>query len=291
MVVRGSGLSELLVADPSVVFPTPVPLSGTLQSLGEVVGFEWSPDSRRVAYRADQFVDNRFDLLTVLSDGSRPPDPVSRLTNDSSEVSDFAWAPDNTRIAYIADQDTVGVFELYTNNTVGTSLRKVSDDLSGSEDVWAFAWAPDSSLIAYQANQEESNKDELYTTVPDIAQDFVKISGSPTSGGLLREVDFAAFGWAPDNSRVAYIARQSTDFYELYSSTPDGATNNSVVSGPLVSGGNVDSLKWSPDSSRVAYRADQDTINVPELYSSQPDGSDNVKISSGKVEDIYDWVP
>ena len=166
VVVRGSGLSELLVADPSVVFPTPVPLSGTLQSLGEVVGFEWSPDSVRVAYRADQFVDNRFDLLTVLANGSRLPDLISRLTNDSSEVRDFAWAPGSSRIAYIADQDAVGVFELYTDNTVGTSNRRVSAELSAGENVSAFLWAPDGQLIAYQANQDNINIDELYTTVP-----------------------------------------------------------------------------------------------------------------------------
>ena len=166
VVVRGSGLSELLVADPSVVFPTPVPLSGTLQSLGEVVGFEWSPNSVRVAYRADQFVDNRFDLLTVLANGSRLPDLISRLTNDSSEVRDFAWAPGSSRIAYIADQDAVGVFELYTDNTVGTSNRRVSAELSAGENVSAFLWAPDGQLIAYQANQDNINIDELYTTVP-----------------------------------------------------------------------------------------------------------------------------
>ncbi|MEN8760276.1 MAG: hypothetical protein ABF303_17600 [Desulfobacterales bacterium] len=166
VVVRGSGLSELLVADPSVLFPTPVPLSGTLQSLGEVVGFEWSPDSIRVAYRADQFVDNRFDLLTVLANGSRPPELISRLTNDSSEVRDFAWAPDSSRIAYIADQDAVGVFELYTDNDVGTSNRRVSAELSAGENVNAFLWAPDGLLIAYQANQDDINIDELYTTVP-----------------------------------------------------------------------------------------------------------------------------
>ncbi|MGB5616786.1 MAG: hypothetical protein WBM78_08100, partial [Desulfobacterales bacterium] len=166
VVVRGSGLSELLVADPSVVFPTPVALSGTLQSLGEVVGFEWSPDSFRVAYRADQFVDNRFDLLSVLANGSRPPLLISRLTNDSSEVRDFAWAPDSSRIAYIADQDVVGVFELYTDNTVGTSNRRVSAELSAGENVGAFLWAPDGLLIAYQANQDNINIDELYTTVP-----------------------------------------------------------------------------------------------------------------------------
>jgi Tol biopolymer transport system component len=166
VVLRGSGLSELLVADPSVLFPAPVPLSGTLQSLGEVVGFEWSPDSIRVAYRADQSVDNRFDLLTVSANGSRPPDLISRLANDSSEVRDFAWAPDSSRIAYIADQDTVGVFELYTDNTFGTSNRRVSAELSAGENVSAFLWAPDAELIAYQANQDDINIDELYTTVP-----------------------------------------------------------------------------------------------------------------------------
>ena len=168
VVVRGSGLSELLVADanPLAPFPTPVPLSSTLQSFGEVVGFEWSPDSVRVAYRADQFVDNRFDLLTVLANGSRPPVLVSRLTNDSSEVRDFAWAPDSSRIAYVADQDAVGVFELYTDNAVGTSNRRVSAELSAGENVNAFLWAPDGLLIAYQANQDDINIDELYTTVP-----------------------------------------------------------------------------------------------------------------------------
>lgn len=166
VVARGSGLSELLVADPSVLFPTPVPLSGTLQSLGEVMGFQWSPDSFRVAYRADQFVDNRFDLLSVLANGSRPPDLISRLTNDSNEVRDFAWAPNSSRIAYIADQDAVGVFELYTDNTVGTSNRRVSAELSAGENVSAFLWAPDGQLIAYQANQDNISKLELYTTVP-----------------------------------------------------------------------------------------------------------------------------
>jgi len=168
VVVRGSGLSELLVADanPLAPFPTPVPLSSTLQSFGEVVGFEWSPDSVRVAYRADQFVDNRFDLFTVLANGSRPPVLVSRLTNDSSEVRDFAWAPDSSRIAYVADQDAVGVFELYTDNDVGTSNRRVSAELSAGENVNAFLWAPDGLLIAYQANQDDINIDELYTTVP-----------------------------------------------------------------------------------------------------------------------------
>ncbi len=178
------GINELFVADAAFVFPTPVSLSGTLQTLGEVTGFEWAPNDQRIAYRADQFLDQRFDLLTVFADGSQSPILVSELTFDNSTVGNFGWAPDSSRIAYIADQDTVGVFELYTDNASGTSPRKVSDELVGGEDVRAFAWAPDSSLIAYQANQDEINKDELYTTAPNLNGDFVKVSGTPTAGGL-----------------------------------------------------------------------------------------------------------
>ena len=287
------GVNELLVVLPDLNSSNPVAISGTLVDGGEVVDFSWAPNNSRIAYIADQFEDEKFDLITVVPDvNSLIPDPDPQVVsrNIIGDVIGFAWSPGSTRLAYIADGDTLDLFELYTNVPFGTSQFKVSGDLTVGGEVTAFAWAPDSSVIAYQASQEKSNIFELFTSNPSNPIQNVKISGSltSTSGGLR---NFAAFGWAPDSSRVAYIARQATDFYELYSSTPDGATSNSVVSGPLVAGGNVDSFKWSPDSSRVAYLADQDTINVPELYSSQSDGSDNVKISSGKVEDIYDWVP
>jgi Tol biopolymer transport system component len=286
------GVNELLVVEP-VTNSVPVAISGTLVDGGEVVEFSWAPNNSRIAYLADQFEDEKFDLITVIPDvNSLIPNPEPRVVSGDiiGDVIDFAWSPDSSRLAYIADGDSLDVFELYTNVPFGTSEFKVSGDLTDGGEVTAFAWAPDSSVIAYQASQERSNIFELFTSNPSNPIQNVKVSGSltSTSGGLR---DFAAFGWAPDSSRVAYIARQATDFFELYSSTFDGATNNSAVSGPLVSGGNVDSFKWSPDSSRVAYLADQDTINVPELYSSQSDGSDNVKISSGKVENIYDWVP
>ena len=60
----------------------------------------------------------------------------------------------------------MGVFELYTDNDVGTSNRRVSEELSAGENVNSFLWAPDGLLIAYQANQDDINIDELYTTVP-----------------------------------------------------------------------------------------------------------------------------
>ena len=136
----------------------PVAISGTLADGGEVVEFAWAPNNSRIAYLADQFEDEKFDLISVVPDvNSLNPRPDPRLvsTNNIGDVVDFAWSPDSSRIAYIADGDTLGVFELYTNVPFGTSKFKVSGTLIQGGDVTSFAWAPDSSLIAYQASQEE----------------------------------------------------------------------------------------------------------------------------------------
>ena len=226
------GINELFVADAAFVFPTPVSLSGTLQTLGEVTGFEWAPNDQRIAYRADQLLDQRFDLLTVFADGSQSPILVSELTFDNSTVGNFAWAPDSSRIAYIADQDTVGIFELYTDNASGTSPRKVSDDLVGGEDVRAFVWAPDSSLIAYQANQDEINKDELYTTTPNLNVDFVKVSGTPTAGGLPPpDISTAPFWLGAGQYPHRLYRRAGPHPLSCTRRTPDGTVNTAVSPG------------------------------------------------------------
>jgi dipeptidyl aminopeptidase/acylaminoacyl peptidase len=288
------GINELLVVAPDIN-SIPVAISGTLADGGEVVDFAWAPDSSRIAYQADQFQDEKFELITVVPDlNSFNPDPDPRLlsTNVAGDVLDFAWSPDSSRIAFIADGDTLGTNELFTNVPFGTSKFKVSGPLVANGEVTAFAWAPDSALIAYQANQDSPNIPELFTSRPFNPIDNMKISGSGPAGNPVAGLrGFDAFAWAPDGSRVAYIARQTSSSFELYSSTPDGAANNALVSGTLVSGGNVDSFLWSPDSTRVAYLADQDIVNLQELYSSRPDGSDNLQISVGAVSDLYDWVP
>ena len=118
----------------------------------------------------------------------------------------------------------------------------------------------------------------------------VKVSGE------LVGRDVTQFAWAPNDSRVAYLADQDgLDTFELYTSLPDG-TGNVRVSGALVSGGDVDVFACSPDSSRIAYLADQDEVNVFELYASAPDGSTNLRVSDtpipgGNVEDDFAWAP
>jgi hypothetical protein len=143
------------------------------------------------------------------------------------------------------------------------------------KSVKSFEWAPDSSLIAYRADQDTDFIEELYTSPPDGSGND-KVSFDPlVAGGEVA----TQFGWAPDSSRVAYIADQDSDnLFELYSALPDGSVNDKV-SGPLQINGRVFEFAWAPDSSRIAYRADQEFDFVDELFSSQPDGSGNGKIS------------
>jgi len=161
-------VNELLAVEP-ITNSVPVAISGTLADGGEVVEFSWAPNNTRIAYLADQYEDEKFDLITVVPDVNNlnpRPDPRLVSPNVVGDVVDFAWSPDSTRIAFIADGDTLGVYELYTNVPFGTSKSKVSGTLTLGGDVSSFAWAPDSSLIAYQASQDEANIEELYVTLP-----------------------------------------------------------------------------------------------------------------------------
>jgi hypothetical protein len=72
-----------------------------------------------------------------------------------------------------------------------------------------------------------------------------------------------------DSSQVVYRAHQDTyGVIELYS-VPIGGGTTTKLSGPMVTGGDVDlSIYYiSADCSRVVYKADQDTDEVFELYS------------------------
>jgi hypothetical protein len=129
---------------------------------------------------------------------------------------------------------------------------------------------------------------ELFTTLRDVEPSTL-ISSS------LADDDEEDFAWAPNSSRIAYIADPNIlDEFELFSSTRDGDAIN-IVSGPLVIGGDVQEFKWAPDNSGIGYIADQDTDTVDELFASQPNGGSNTLLSGTLVSggDVisFDWVP
>ena len=306
-----SGTFELFVAD--VDGGGFANVSGPMVAGGNVTDFKWSPDGTMLAFRADKEVDERFDLYVVSRSGGTvhkvSPLPATADIVIGNGTSRFSWAPDSSRIAYLADQETQSFPELFTSLPDGTGNVKVSGTMvaggsvspqavnyPGDRTYYGFSWAPNSSRIAYVANQESSGTSELFTSLP-AGGGNVKVSGAL---GLFGQVATLYFSWAPDSSRISYIAYQGAPAaYELFTTLPAAAASTKV-SGTLVAGGNVTygPVQWSPDSSRIAYSADQSTDAIVELYTSPPATAvGNVKVSGALVAGgavdgyFFRWAP
>jgi hypothetical protein len=293
--VKVSGLNPVLVPGSNV----------EVEPLVTFDAFNWSPDSLLIAYIADQVTDEVFELFISAPDGSLNFRVSGTLTiiGDGGDVFDFEWAPDSSRIAFRADKDTNGIIELYTNRPLVTSTPiKVSGIFPAQGDVIAlagvdkdaFEWAPDSTRLAYMADQTNDNLFELFTALPSVAGAPIKVSAdlSGTSKDVLE------FKWAPNGSRIAYLADQDdNDVFELYTATPGGTDNDKVSVTPTDPDGDVWDFAWAPDSSRIAYRAEQDTNLVFELYTSPPDSNiGNAKLNPdtfvfGQNVTSFAWAP
>ena len=112
--VRVLELYSVPIAGPS---SSGVKLNGPLVDGGQVLmyGFQISPDSSKVVYRADQETDNVDELYSVpttgpASDGVRLNDP---LVAGGDVYFDYQISPDSSQVVYQADQDTDDVVELY----------------------------------------------------------------------------------------------------------------------------------------------------------------------------------
>ena len=303
---RTDGVFELFVTFIDGGTPPTTPVSGPMAGSGiapdsddpDRYAFAWSPDSQRIAYRADQSIDGVIELYSVLTDGS---DNV-KLHPDfaaGQNVVDFAWAPDASRVAYRANQDDVDAVELYTTLPSGLSNIRVSGDLVGEGDVSRFRWAPNSDWIAYLADQVTDGQDELFVTRPS-TQDPELVSFPLTALGNV----FDDFAWAPDTSRLAYRADLvddivfGTDKLGLFTTTPIG-TEGIRVSGGVIPGDatGVVAFKWAPDSSLLTYVSDQNITNQFELFVTIPDLATPIftKISeftvAGGVVPTSDWSP
>lgn len=105
---------DLISVVPDVISlpPRPDPRLVSTNSVGDVIGFAWSPDSSRIAFIADGDTLGIFELYTNVPFGTSKF-KVSGILTPGGDVTSFAWAPDSSLIAYQANQDEVNKEELY----------------------------------------------------------------------------------------------------------------------------------------------------------------------------------
>ena len=145
-------------------------------------------------------------------------------------------------IIFIADKDSAGVYELFISSRAGASVQKLSGTLISGGGVVDFRVSPDGNRVAFVANKDFLNKFELYV-VSLSGGAPLKVSGDPVSGMAgsgIKEVVIGAdpgkrwFDWAPNGSRIAYIADQiANGIFELFVSLPEGSANVNVSGAPF----------------------------------------------------------
>lgn len=279
-------IRDVSLSNPAIKGSAPFPIPGTDVSDNPV----WAPDSSRVAYRSDQELDERFDLMTVIPSGVTHGFIVPPGLNKSADVvqDSYVWSPDSSRIAFLADVITPNRFELYSSTPKGTSRLRINPVLGAGQVITDHAWAPDSSAIAYRANQGANNEYELYVADPETEGSGTAVGG--TSGTTNANVEAGSLSWAPDGSRIAFIADIDTDeVFDLYTVLPNGSdrirVSNAITGQSDVTGAPT----WAPDSSRIAYIGDLISNDVFELFTSEPAVADTSTpvsgaLSSGNVE-------
>jgi Tol biopolymer transport system component len=269
--VSSDGTGHQLVSNPAMI------------DAGDVLQtYRWAPDASRIAYLADETVNEQFGLFTT--------DPVTGVRQilapfvtsarglvdglGGDDPTMIAWSPDSSEIAFVAERITADVFELFVAAADGSAINLVSGTMVENGDIGGnnaniseptFAWSPDSSLIAFRADAVVNNLTQLFL----VSRNGGTVTpASLNSGSVINDVfDFA---WSPNGAWLAYLAAEDVDgAVELYAVDP-GLTARHKLSTPA-SGSNEDVLngiRWLPDSSLVAFRADRDPSSnqVVELF-------------------------
>jgi dipeptidyl aminopeptidase/acylaminoacyl peptidase len=198
-------------------------------------------------------------LLTVcpaLTQARRPVtvDDLMRLRS----IVDVKIAPDGQRVAYVVSMPSVEknehVTEIFVVPVTGGAAQRIG------HDVRIFTPALPAPRLRWSADGQSVSVLGLVSNRPQVIE-------VPAAGGAMRVLTAAPLGvsayeWAPDGTRVAYLAREpAPPTPVIRAGTPAPPTrlwiqrvgsSAEVLTPPEQY---VDSLSWSPDTTEIAYSA------------------------------------
>ncbi|MBA1145775.1 PD40 domain-containing protein [Ectothiorhodospiraceae bacterium WFHF3C12] len=211
----------------------------------------------------------------------------------SSELLCSQSADSFSGVVFTADVSLDGMHTLWRARYEGGTVRIAAPDSSEViNPISAVERAPDGEQVAFRMTNQPGYGNELYAADLRTDSGAVKLSGNvdPASGSVY------GHDWSPNGQLVAYrgIAASGSPVH-LYSILADGS-GRAVLSGGLVSGGNVQDFAWAPDSQTVAYLADAITDDTFELMLVSVHDPGNPVVASGALGstgDVTDmwWAP
>jgi dipeptidyl aminopeptidase/acylaminoacyl peptidase len=244
--------------------------------------FDWSPDSERIAFTADdpepkamkdrkekygeyEVVHADYTMahlwtLGMPANESTALPEAKRLTEGTTfTVGEFTWSPDGTRIAFTAQRDpdliSSETADIYVLTVSDTKVKKIVDTPGPDRNP---QWSPDGKQIAYETSA--GSKYFFYTNV--------KIAAVAADGGTPRvltdafDEDPGLIGWAADG--IYFAADQKTSAH-LFRLNPDTKVIEKLSAPEHLA---AFSFSFSKDYKQVALRAALEN-EYPEIFTSR----------------------
>jgi Tol biopolymer transport system component len=249
----------------------PVKLNPALIANGNVSPlFEISPDSSTVVYRADQVLDDRFEIWSVPIGGGAAVQVNGNLTS-GGDVTSFEISPTGLQVIYLADQLNDEVFQVYGASIAGEKWGTLISAGLAAGDILEFKLTQDGSRVVARGDRDVDDRFQLYRATTDGAGGVTTLGVTPVVDG-----DVLAFAISPDDQFVVYIADLNVNgVVELFSFPTDnsGGVGHQTLSGSMTAGGDVDlEFAISPDSAYVVYVADAAFDGQYEVHAVFPSG-------------------
>jgi len=139
----------------------PQRLNGALPTGGNVVDFLLTPDGSALVYRADERVNERFELFRVSAGGG--PAVLLAPMPPSGDVYSYRLGPDSAWVVYLADGEHDDVPELFAAPLDGSAApRRISNPLAPGGAVQPDYRALAGGRAIFRADQREADVLELY---------------------------------------------------------------------------------------------------------------------------------
>ena len=265
-------------------------------SSASIEDYALSPAGTYIAYRTDPVGADRASLY-IANVYTGEITNITGRAGGPDGADEYAWSPTGTHLAYTGGNDFVAPGRLYIYNRSTDQSLQVSPGEAAGHDLTSLEatpdrleWSPNGLALAYRSNYGAV---ELNAIAPD-GSDYRRLSGNTVAGGTVYDM----IEWAPNSSRIAYLAAQDIpDVPEVYVTDFDGTANiqlSPVFSNPRESL----AFYWSPDSQYLAMTIFGDAnLSAVSLEGSAADGSHTWTIASnvtsdGVVDDLtVEWSP
>lgn len=279
---------------------------GKVRDINEVAV---SPDGHQLAW----VVETQGKPGIMLADADGQHARSVGLATKPGECSEegLAWAPDSQHLAFLSNCVSTRASagggrqpDIYVIDTQSQGKPSHLARLNGYAH--ALSWSPDGKTLGFLyvegATRQASALAAAKPSVGEIGVDGIevqRIATLPAQGGAFRQVTprdsyVYEFSWAPDSSRVAYVAAPAPGdnnwwIAQLYvqAAQPDASrttvVNPNTVSGPL-HGLQIALPRWAPDGARIAFigglMSDQGSTGG-DIYSVSASGGAPVNLTSG----------